>query len=274
MYQQDPSVSLKSFEETDTLLVEGVRYQLCGVVDHQGEDWDDGHWLNYTKHEGKWYRCSDESIEESSFNEIFSLDNYMFAFQKIETEEVIARPNLEKKAQVVCRGCSRTFKRIKTHLNSSNDCRRLYEEREGKDSSGVASKRKMVEETVNEPPRKVRVTVASNDTGQGDDNNDEGEVDEFQKEEDYFLKNDSAAKFQFNHHSVTVFAHDYPEMKINGETLTVAPGEGNDLSYIGVIIFNLIIYRKVSNKHSSRSRVGCSHSSSFGPFCREQHEQA
>ena len=52
------------------------------------------------------------------------------------------------------------------------------------------------------------------------------ELDRAEKEEEYYLKHDSAAKFQFNYNRVTAFANDNPEIHLE-EPLTLAPGEGS-----------------------------------------------
>ena len=49
------------------------------------------------------------------------------------------------------------------------------------------------------------------------------------KEEEHYLQNDSAAKFQFSHNRITAFANDHPEFNSGGsnvEALSIAPGEG------------------------------------------------
>ena len=48
-------------------------------------------------------------------------------------------------------------------------------------------------------------------------------------EEEHYLKNDSAGKYQFEYNRITAFANDHPELKAKDnstEPLSIAPGEG------------------------------------------------
>ena len=50
-----------------------------------------------------------------------------------------------------------------------------------------------------------------------------------EEEEEYYLKHDSAAKFQFNYNRVTAMSHQYPEINFRDDKIdpfNIAPGEG------------------------------------------------
>ena len=71
-------------------------------------------------------------------------------------------------------------------------------------------------------------------------------LDSAEKEEEYYLKHDSAAKFQFNYNRVTAFVNDNPEVHVQ-EPLILAPGEG---SFLYIILMKFIYhsnYRENSN---------------------------
>ena len=96
-------------------------------------------------------------------------------------------------------------------------------------------KRRSDEVDINEDPTlKIQKTVNPEEGNQQcedakeneDRNEDNDELTALQKEEEYYLKNDSVAKYQFNYNSVTTFSNDYPEMDVGGVPLAVAPGEG------------------------------------------------
>jgi len=62
-----------------------------------------------------------------------------------------------------------------------------------------------------------------------DNEDDEDELTAAEKEEEYFRKHDSAAKFQFNYNRVTTLTNDHPEINVQDKAfapLTSAPGEG------------------------------------------------
>ena len=55
------------------------------------------------------------------------------------------------------------------------------------------------------------------------------QLDIAEMEEEHYLKNDSAGKYQFEYNRITAFANDHPELKAKDnstEPLSIAPGEG------------------------------------------------
>ena len=121
----------------------------------------------------------------------------------------------------------KSFIKLKLHLARRPDCKSLYDSQdnrkrrcdkgESKEDPKLKTPRSNVEE----------VNLQSEDgTGTLVPDEDNDELTALEKEEEYYLKNDSVAKFQFNYNSVTTFSNDYPEMDVGGVPLSVAPGEG------------------------------------------------
>ena len=70
---------------------------------------------------------------------------------------------------------------------------------------------------------------------------DYDQLDIAEKEEEHYLKHDSAAKFQFSYNRTTAFANDHPEVnaeKTSNEPISIAPGEG-EINYSFLKSLNL-----------------------------------
>ena len=134
------------------LTVQGVKYQLGGLVDHHGVSPDEGgHYIAWKKYNSQWYRCEDESIQVAGLNSLASSTNYLLVYhqegnltppsqiihQRQEVKEMNSFPSVKPQetkesewqtvGKVTCKGCQKKFKRINTHLSSSTACKVFYE---------------------------------------------------------------------------------------------------------------------------------------------------
>lgn len=57
-------------------------YRLYGVVRHMGS-MHGGHYVAYTKHEGRWFYLSDSFYREVDFNEVQKAQAYMLFYEKL-----------------------------------------------------------------------------------------------------------------------------------------------------------------------------------------------
>jgi len=94
-WDNDNQVKLIDVECQETVQVEGVQYQLNAVVTHIGADPNFGHYVAYCRHDRRWMRCNDRSVEDMSwhklnnFHTLVGEKTYLLFYTKILPEEVV-----------------------------------------------------------------------------------------------------------------------------------------------------------------------------------------
>ena len=113
--------------------VEGVRFEIVGVVDHLGVNTHTGHYITWAKVQSQWFKCDDKSVVLDHGDKHFSVNNYIFVgIRKDETDDDSDR----------CIPCGKSFSSHLKHLQQAKICQKFYDLEAMKKE--IAEKRKIL----------------------------------------------------------------------------------------------------------------------------------
>jgi hypothetical protein len=133
----------KNIDPEEVLVMpNGDQYDLVSIINHIGSSLNSGHYITFVKKDGKWWTHNDDKPEKTiSKRRLVSDDNYIYLYQKktsLQLESSSKNSKVKKRKLdednsltglydlSVCRGCNKTFKKLKNHLSKSETCRSHY----------------------------------------------------------------------------------------------------------------------------------------------------
>ena len=99
--------------------VQGVRYEVVGVVDHHGPDVNQGHYTAWIKLQSQWWSCDDKLVAKDLKDAHFSSNNYIFVAIRCDSEH--------KQDKEKCVACKKTFSSLLQHLRQAFNCQIYYD---------------------------------------------------------------------------------------------------------------------------------------------------
>ena len=70
--------TVKPRANEDFFHIQGVWFEIIGIVDHLGDQIDTGHYITWAKHGQAWFKIDDKIVEPDLANAHFSSNNYIF----------------------------------------------------------------------------------------------------------------------------------------------------------------------------------------------------
>ena len=84
---KDFQLKFNGYELEDSIDLQGMTYQLVGLVDHLGNTPRSGHYIAWKKVNFQWYKCDDNVVHQVSQNVIPGINNYLFVYIKKQLHE-------------------------------------------------------------------------------------------------------------------------------------------------------------------------------------------
>ena len=113
--------------------IQDVRYDIVGVVDHNGASVHSGHYITWAKHQSQWFKFDDKEIEFDTENVHFSSNNYIY---------VGIRSNENDENKQKCVSCNKFFSSLLKHLRKAPICQVYYDLEEMKHEQTLRSNEK------------------------------------------------------------------------------------------------------------------------------------
>ena len=118
LFIQVPNKTVNPRANDGFFTVEGVRFEIVGVVDHIGVDTKTGHYITWAKHQSQWFKCDDKRVELDHGEAHFSANNYIFVgIRKDATDDDKER----------CLPCGKLFSSHLKHLQQAKICQKFYD---------------------------------------------------------------------------------------------------------------------------------------------------
>ena len=110
--------TVKPRANEDFFHIQGVWFEIIGIVDHLGDQIDTGHYITWAKHGQAWFKIDDKIVEPDLADAHFSSNNYIF---------VGIRRNKEDDDKERCIPCGKLFSSHLKHLQQAQNCLKYIE---------------------------------------------------------------------------------------------------------------------------------------------------